>query len=426
MRYDDEPVAGENLPIRPGHVSPGRLERVLRDGLFAVTTEISPPDSADPQEVYERAKVFDDATDGLQTHRSRLDRVDLMKSVGLSEESIADPDARIPVAVMRRLWQAIIAQSDDEYLGVNIGRFVNARQMGLVGYAMYHSTNLYRALRNLSRFGRIVSEAVQITLDEAQDNVILRCFAPPYMIALRHPVDAMMSLVITVARELTATPLSPSRVGLPWRQPESASAYKSLYGVSVEFDGVAAEIEFGREQMTLPTQAPDATLSGYLTELAESKLAELGDRSPNLVDRVRRTIWASLPDEKPDLAKIASQMGMSARTLQRRLREFRIVCSAQRRLPGIVPLGYRAAIEGEVIVEILAKQKVATIRPTRIAHDPGILLADIGRRHPGFNAVLAGTHQLFEQLGAAGDAALGLAVNQHQPPAGHPPVVARQ
>jgi methylenetetrahydrofolate reductase (NADPH) len=46
MRYEDEPIAGENLPIRPGHVSPGRLERLLRDGIFAVTTEISPPDSA--------------------------------------------------------------------------------------------------------------------------------------------------------------------------------------------------------------------------------------------------------------------------------------------------------------------------------------------------------------------------------------------
>jgi methylenetetrahydrofolate reductase (NADPH) len=65
MRYDDEPVAGENLPIREGHVSPGRLERLLREGIFAVTTEISPPDSADPSEVYERASVFDGYVDSM-------------------------------------------------------------------------------------------------------------------------------------------------------------------------------------------------------------------------------------------------------------------------------------------------------------------------------------------------------------------------
>ena len=65
MRYDDEPMAGENLPIRPGYVSPGRLERLLRDGIFAVTTEISPPDSADPHEVYERASIFDGYVDAM-------------------------------------------------------------------------------------------------------------------------------------------------------------------------------------------------------------------------------------------------------------------------------------------------------------------------------------------------------------------------
>jgi methylenetetrahydrofolate reductase (NADPH) len=65
MSFDEHALAGEHLPIRPGHVSPGRLERLLREGVFAVTTEISPPDSADPHEVYERAGVFDGYVDAM-------------------------------------------------------------------------------------------------------------------------------------------------------------------------------------------------------------------------------------------------------------------------------------------------------------------------------------------------------------------------
>lgn len=75
MRFDDEPlIAGESLPILPGHVSHGRLERILRAGAFAVTAEIAPPDSADPHEVYERAALYDghvdaiNATDGSGAH----------------------------------------------------------------------------------------------------------------------------------------------------------------------------------------------------------------------------------------------------------------------------------------------------------------------------------------------------------------------
>jgi methylenetetrahydrofolate reductase (NADPH) len=65
MSFQDEEFAGEHLPIRPGHVSPGRLERLLREGIFAITTEISPPDSADPHKVYERASVFDGYVDAM-------------------------------------------------------------------------------------------------------------------------------------------------------------------------------------------------------------------------------------------------------------------------------------------------------------------------------------------------------------------------
>jgi len=46
------------LPPLPGHSSGGRLERVLRQGRFAVTAELNPPDSADPRDVYDRALVL--------------------------------------------------------------------------------------------------------------------------------------------------------------------------------------------------------------------------------------------------------------------------------------------------------------------------------------------------------------------------------
>jgi 5,10-methylenetetrahydrofolate reductase len=63
----DEHPDGIDRPLDPlpGHSSRGRLERVLRRGEFAVTTELNPPDSADPEDVYNRAKVFDGWVDAI-------------------------------------------------------------------------------------------------------------------------------------------------------------------------------------------------------------------------------------------------------------------------------------------------------------------------------------------------------------------------
>ncbi len=92
MNYADEPPPGENLPVRAGHVSAGRLERVLRDGAFAVTAELAPPDSADPGEVYRQARLFDgyvdaiNATDGsgANCHMSSVGVCALLTRAGYS------------------------------------------------------------------------------------------------------------------------------------------------------------------------------------------------------------------------------------------------------------------------------------------------------------------------------------------------------
>ena len=77
-------------PVPPGHSSPGRLERVLRAGKFAVTAELNPPDSADSRDVFDRALVLSEVCDainatdasGANTHMSSVGICALLTSAG--------------------------------------------------------------------------------------------------------------------------------------------------------------------------------------------------------------------------------------------------------------------------------------------------------------------------------------------------------
>jgi methylenetetrahydrofolate reductase (NADPH) len=83
---------GDPILMRPGHASHGRFERILRAGHFTLTTEIAPPDSADPNEVLKRAAQFDgyvdaiNATDGsgANCHMSSLAVCALLTRAGYS------------------------------------------------------------------------------------------------------------------------------------------------------------------------------------------------------------------------------------------------------------------------------------------------------------------------------------------------------
>jgi len=85
-------INGKPLPEKAGHYSRGRLERVLRAGKFAVTAELAPPDSADGEEVYAIARLFDGYVDGMNAtdgsgahcHMSSVAMCALLTNIGYS------------------------------------------------------------------------------------------------------------------------------------------------------------------------------------------------------------------------------------------------------------------------------------------------------------------------------------------------------
>jgi AraC-like DNA-binding protein len=70
----------------------------------------------------------------------------------------------------------------------------------------------------------------------------------------------------------------------------------------------------------VPVTNADERLCRYLDQLAAEALDALGPEG-SFVDRVRRAIWSDLSGGHPCLAQTASTLGVSTRTLQRRLRE---------------------------------------------------------------------------------------------------------
>ena len=92
MTEQDRTTVDVTTPLEPGHSSPGFLEKHLRAGDFTVTAELSPPDSANPEEVFRRARIFDgyvdaiNATDGsgANCHMSSVAVCALLRSAGYS------------------------------------------------------------------------------------------------------------------------------------------------------------------------------------------------------------------------------------------------------------------------------------------------------------------------------------------------------
>jgi len=253
--------------------------------------------------------------------RFGIDRGELLRLASITPATLADPDTRLPMSALLRLWRAILERQEGTAISVRIGSTCKATRLGLVGYAMYYSRDLLEALHRFSRYIHIISEAVQFEVATDGERTTLSFNAHPSLLALRHPVEAQLAAVLTVGREITQSDLVPVAIHLPLPKAGDTSAYREVFRCPVHFNHANAAIVLATSQMRLPIKASDPTLSGYLEELAGSTLTSLGAPNENFVDTVRRALWSELPGGRPNLWRTASGLGISARTLQRRLRE---------------------------------------------------------------------------------------------------------
>ena len=187
MQFEDEPlVPGDPLPIRPGHSSFGRFERVLRAGGFAVTAEIAPPDSANPAEVYERAALYDgyvdamNATDGsgANCHMSSVGMCSLLCRRGYAMVMQVSARDRNRIAIQGDVLGAaamgvasILCLTGD---GVDVGDHPQAKPV--FDLDCMSMLSMIRRMRDESRFlsGRRLTEPPRVFLGAAANP-----FAPP-------------------------------------------------------------------------------------------------------------------------------------------------------------------------------------------------------------------------------------------------------
>jgi AraC-like DNA-binding protein len=249
--------------------------------------------------------------------RMGMDRTALMQRAGLSTSALQDPDRRIPMSRSAALWRALIADAPDAPLGLRIGSRRTLREAGLVGYVLQHSRTLRQGLERFTRYVRIISEAQRAEMRDDEEGVRLLLEGHPLLDAMRHPADSRLAWTLAAAREMTGATVVPIEVCFPYKAPEDLTEYHRFFRGPLRF-GEKAALVFRSEDLELPVVGSDETLGGYLEHLAEEALRSLGSEG-SFTDRLRRTIWADLPGGPPTLRRTSERLGVSVRTLQRRL-----------------------------------------------------------------------------------------------------------
>jgi len=259
-----------------------------------------------------------------------LDLFDRLRRAGLDVDAILRraklPRSRFSVskpqgttAEFFALWRAVEEESDDPGLGLRIGVEVLPDEQNVVSLAAMHSATLGEGLHKLARYKRLVCPE-QVSIDVGGGEARLRFEwlladgAPPTLLT-----DIIFAGVTNLAQRGTKTPVRPRRLEFIRRRANEAMLRRH-FRCELRFDAPHDQLVFEEEALALPMVQRNAQLLAVLLPGLEQAI-EHDERARTLADDVRTALSETMSGDRPAIAKVAKCLGMSSRTMQRRLGE---------------------------------------------------------------------------------------------------------
>jgi AraC-like DNA-binding protein len=246
-----------------------------------------------------------------------LKREDLMADAGLGEADIADRDLYLPVARQVALGEAIVRRLPGVNVGMEVLQRFSPASFGILGYVITHAASLEDALAGFIRFQRLLTDGIRwrVTAGKA---VSITVEAEPALTRLGHPIEAVVGLWVMFGRQLTGTRWLPLDVRFRHAPLADPAEVERFFGTRVRFGAPSNELRFDPKILEAPIVAGSPALFASAVRLAEARLMSIEGHGTS-TNALRELMFEQLPRGVTLKADFARRMGMSVRTLDRRL-----------------------------------------------------------------------------------------------------------
>jgi AraC-like DNA-binding protein len=248
-----------------------------------------------------------------------LDASLLLKRAGLSTRQIADPHSRIAVKDQVKFLNFVADAMKDEFLGFHLAQRVDLRELGLLYYVQASSATIGDALKRVARYSAIHNEGVRLEFSVLGSATMLFEYIGIKRIHDRHQIEFFVAFLVRLCRHLAGRQLLPSRVRFMHRRSDVPSDVKAFFGCDVSFGAGADEIVYPESAGTIPIVGADPYLNSLLLKYCNEAIAGRRKNSSTWQLRVENAIVPLLPHSQVRMADVCRRLGVSRRTLVRRL-----------------------------------------------------------------------------------------------------------
>lgn len=235
-------------------------------------------------------------------------------------------DARVPREKVDALFDLAQEALGDPGLGVHLALAMPAGNTGVLEVVVQSAPDLATALGHVVRYWRLINDGVEASVREVDDHVEIsvRTVAPKPLArawidltVVAMGVQGLRSLAVRDPLVFVALPYAADAVG---HQIGALLGEGVGSAAIVRFDAPHITLGLRREALAAPLINRNAAIHALATAHAEALLAARSAEDAPVLDRARAAVRARLEAGDASVERVARDLALSPRTLQRTLR----------------------------------------------------------------------------------------------------------
>jgi AraC-like DNA-binding protein len=248
----------------------------------------------------------------------------LAKRAGIALKQLENPAYRIPVERQITFLNLVAERLPDDFLGFHLASAIDLREIGVLYYVLSSSDTLGDALRRAQRYCSVQNEGVLLKYRDGDSVCVSLHYNAVSRLSDRHQIEFFITTIVRLCRQLVTRLLNPIRIKLAHRRVEVPGDMAACFGCEFVYGSDVDEIEYAASSSQLPIASADSYLNRILLKYCEEALASRRVKARSWRLAVENTVAPLLPHGQGRLSEVATRLGVSVRTLERRLAAERV------------------------------------------------------------------------------------------------------
>ena len=248
------------------------------------------------------------------------DALEVVESVGLDPGKLADPEWRVPAEQYNSLMRYCVEITGDEAFGLYAAEELQPQALHGLGLGWLASDTVYDGLQRLVRFAKIIASIAELELEETGDLIVLHMRRTLDLDDFEYAGrDYGIGVVSRMCQLSLGQFLAPFSIEMERPRPNEPERWDYMLSTRVTFESDNTNIVWSRADIDDRLVTGDPKLARVNDEQAADYLESFINES--FSREVMQKLLARLPDGPPEQKQIASDLFVSNRTLQRRLKD---------------------------------------------------------------------------------------------------------